>query len=384
MKKTDKPGCIIPFNGLTLGPSGDVLLCCVSSAFPLAHIDDIPDLQTFFESEIMNHKRSIQYSNEVKNDNACGRCYKNPHQTTWAHREDFKDWYNFGLNEDLKIKYLEFSTSNLCNQNCVMCGPKFSSKWQNLSNELSKYGFEYGYLPTNRLSEANIKKIIKVLPHLEVINIKGGEPFADPTNFKILEELTTVNKNCRIEIISNLQNIPDNILSILQKIPKEKLSIGASIDGIDFVYEWIRGSNFAKTVDTMEKIYLETGHDFSLNPVTSIHNFFTGDKIANYFVDKLYVRSIKYDNPVRYPYYCDHLYLPRDIYYNKIDDYYEISKMPKVIVSSPILHPIFFNDVEQHKYDKIFRYIDSINKIRGIDLYKHTPELVEVRNRVLQ
>ena len=52
-----------------------------------------------------------------------------------------------------------------------------------------------------------IEKIIKHLPHLEVINIKGGEPFADPTNFRILEELVKVNKDCRIEIISN---VPDS------------------------------------------------------------------------------------------------------------------------------------------------------------------------------
>ena len=94
MKKTDKPGCIIPFNGLTLGPSGDVLLCCVSSTHPLGHIDDIPDLQEFFESEIMNHKRSIQYSDAVMDDSACSRCYKNPHKTTWKHREGFKKYYD--------------------------------------------------------------------------------------------------------------------------------------------------------------------------------------------------------------------------------------------------------------------------------------------------
>lgn len=383
-KKTDKPGCIIPFNALTLGPSGDVLLCCVSSAFRLGHIDDIPDLQEFFESEVMNHKRSIQYSDAVMDDSACSRCYKNPHKTTWKHREGFKKWYDLGLNEDLKIRYLEFSTSNLCNQNCVMCGPKFSNKWQNLADELSTYGFEYIPYSTNRINDAGIEKIIKLLPHLEVINIKGGEPFADPTNFRILEELVKVNKNCRIEIISNVQNIPDNILDILQKVRKDKLNISASIDGVNSVYQWIRGSEFAKAVDTMEKIYLETGHNFGLIPVTSIHNFFTGDEVAKYFVDKPYVRSILYQNPVRHPYYCDHLYLPRDIYYNKINDYRNISKMPKVRVLGSILHPVFFDDVEQHKYDQIFKYIDSINEIRGINLYDHTPELVEVRNRVLQ
>ena len=384
MKKTDEPGCLIPFNALTLGPSGDVLLCCVSSAFPLAHIDDIPDLQKFFESEMMNHKRSIQYSDEVRNDSACSRCYKNPHKTTWKHREGFKEWYNFGLNKDLKIKYLEFSTSNLCNQNCVMCSPKFSNKWENLAKELSKHGFEYIHYSTNRINDAGIEKIIKLLPHLEVINIKGGEPFADPTNFRILEELVSVNDNCRIEIISNLQNIPDNILHILQKVEKDKLAISASIDGVDSVYQWIRGSEFGKAVDTMEKIYLETGHDFGLVPVTSIHNFFTGDEVAKYFIDKPYVRSISYENPVRYPYYCDHLYLPQDMYYNKIDDYHKISKIDKVTVLESILHPVFFNNVEQHKYNQIFKYIDTMNDIRGINLYDHISELAEVRNRVLQ
>jgi MoaA/NifB/PqqE/SkfB family radical SAM enzyme len=384
MKKTDKPGCIIPFNALTIGPSGDVLLCCVSSAFPIGHISEISDLQELFESELMEKKRQMQYSDAVLNDPACSRCYKDPHKTTWKHRTGFQEWYNFDQNPNKKIKYLEFSTSNICNQACSMCGPKFSNKWNFLVDEMHENKFyNVQHSPLNKMDNESIGKIKKLLPYLEVINIKGGEPFADPTNFEILEELIAVNSNCKIEIISNLRDIPENILNILKNVDRDKLSISASIDGVGPVYEWIRSSSFEQTVDTMEKIYLETKHNFGLIPSTSIHNFFTGDLIAKYFIDKPYIRSISYSNPVRHPQYCDHLYLTEKLYYEKIEDYLKISKHPNIFISNFILNPVLFRDVEPHNYEQIFRYIDVMNEIRGIDLYEHTPELREFKKNVL-
>ena len=38
------------------------------------------------------------------------------------------------------------------------------------------------------MPDSNIQQIIDVLPGLEHLIIKGGEPFADPNNIKILQK----------------------------------------------------------------------------------------------------------------------------------------------------------------------------------------------------
>ena len=68
----------------------------------------------------------------------------------------------------------------------------------------------------------------------EYLTIKGGEPFADPNNIKILEKVAKTNPKCRIEICTNFQLVTDKVIELLYKI--DEVHVQASIDGIYKLY----------------------------------------------------------------------------------------------------------------------------------------------------
>ena len=93
-----------------------------------------------------------------------------------------------------------------------------------------------------------------VLPGLKELQLKGGEPLMDIRNVQILDALSKVNPECNVIICTNGQNISRSFLDVIKKNPKQ-YQIGVSIDGINEIYNWIRGGEWNKTIITMQKIY---------------------------------------------------------------------------------------------------------------------------------
>ena len=56
-----------------------------------------------------------------------------------------------------KVQYLEYTTSNVCNQKCVMCSSKFSTQWADIESIFGRKSY-----PTQSLSDKSIDKIIKI------------------------------------------------------------------------------------------------------------------------------------------------------------------------------------------------------------------------------
>ena len=112
------------------------------------------------------------------------------------------------------------TTSNICNQTCVMCNSYFSTKWKKLEHHFIKAGFKeerYPH-PTMAYSKESTDKILKVLPNLKILQIKGGEPFADKNNLKILTKLAEVNPNCKVILVSNFQKYTKRMVACIRRI----------------------------------------------------------------------------------------------------------------------------------------------------------------------
>ena len=98
-----------------------------------------------------------------------------------------------------------------------------SIKRGELANFLSLYENQK-YVDLNNLDET--KEIVKlvsnlmvkeVLPKLELMIIKGGEPFADDNNISILENLFNVNKSCQVSIVTNMSVLKKKHIQVLNK-----------------------------------------------------------------------------------------------------------------------------------------------------------------------
>ena len=264
--------CAFPFNGITINAQGQVTLCCGSVAEPIGLLKDIPDLTDFYNGPEMEYYRKEMEEFRIGSLKSCGPCWRRYREgiDTIANANDFwrylltknfdTDWEFRKQNKTRPIRFLEYSCSNMCNQTCSTCSSFFSSKWRDIERQFSNEevtSFCKNIHEHQSLTDEDIQKIRKILPNLNLLVVKGGEPWADKNNVKILSEALDTNPGCSFFIVSNMQSIPDFTFKVLQKIDANQVTefnVAASIDGIGRVYDWIRGGygSFEKTVRTME------------------------------------------------------------------------------------------------------------------------------------
>ncbi len=152
-----------------------------------------------------------------------------------------------------RLRNLIFFVTSRCPLKCKHCF---------YSSELNKR--------INELTIEEIEKIIKKMPHLESVQLSGGEPFAR----KDLVDIIKIFKNYNIKSIG----IPTNgylVSSIVKKSKKiknlgVKFNVTISIDGNEELHDKIRGvkgsfKNAIRTFDGLKKEKIRTGFSVALS-----------------------------------------------------------------------------------------------------------------------
>lgn len=352
--------CKAPFLGITIDPAGWLQLCCATNnrEYFGKKITDVDNLKDFFLSSSYDKIRNQMKEGGLESISQCQHCWGSLNGE-WTEADNYA---TKTYNEPLAIRYLEVTTSNICNQTCVTCSSYFSTKWRKLEKQFGR-----GISPSFYLDDASINKILDVLPDLHYLQIKGGEPFADKNNLKILKELAKVNPECRLIITSNFQNIPDEWFEVLQSL--KNIQAGASIDGIHRNYDWIRGGNFEQTISTMEKFYELTGSKIVINVCISLYNIFILKDIKEYFSSKEYVESIIFNNLVSYPEYLSINTLKKSKIISAVGISEQFGNILKV---DGAIRPDSF------LVDKFYQHTNTMNNVRGFNIFDLQPELCEI------
>lgn len=266
--------CKYPDTGITVHPSGTLHVCCniKNSYSEGTHISEIDDFEKYFYSTKMNKWRE-NFSQGWEKFDGCNTC-KGPNKVYPS---------SFRYDRADGLQFLEMSTSNVCNQQCVMCNSRFSSKWNNIE-EL----FDRAPSKTYSFSDKDIEKVIRVLPRLKRLMLKGGEPFADQKNLIILEALSIVNPDCKLVIVTNGQRVSKGFVNVLKKLTN--VNIRVSIDGLGKRYEWIRGGNFKELEDTINLLSYTLLKPLETCPTASIYNWFYMDELKSYIEDSIYLK----------------------------------------------------------------------------------------------
>ena len=386
--------CKAPHMGFVINPRGNITLCCMSGDFPLKAISDTDNLTDYYNSQEFNQYREMSQSNAWRKNKICRDCRgekdENSHRVVIKNKmksPNLVDDRKLMLNgQTAPIRSLEVTSSNICNQNCSTCFPALSSKWNELAAHLDEHhegcwetsprGPTIGQMPIIRLSDSDLKKIIKVMPGLDRFELKGGEPFADKNNIMLLDELSKVNDHCEVIIVSNFQTIPDKFMEILKRFGN-RLKMSASIDGTNKLYHWIRSSPWEKTVSTMEKFYKETGVKITINTCVSLYNFFNLDDIIDYFKDKDYIRWITLNNKVLHPLACNPKYIPYEMLEDKLTEYF-IKYGNEDKIELDVIFNLEHEEPDAAIKSQVFMRMFGLDSYRGFKLLDIVPELKQI------
>lgn len=392
--------CYLPFHGITIDSQGLICLCCMEDIsnssgerfIPRVHIDEVDDLEEYWRSEFPKIW-DLHLAGKATTFHPCNLCFDGCQRKAY---NTVQEQYALQLKEgrinwewdpnNPKIKFLEFTTSNICNQMCIMCSSRHSNKWGKYEKFFGRH--DQGLI---KMSDISIKKIKKILPNLSEMMLKGGEFFADPTNLDLLEYCAEVNPQCKISSATNMQKITKRHLNVMSKFDRINLSV--SIDGTNKIYDWIRGGNFQKTVDNMKRVQ-DVGVRVNVNITISIYNFFNLFDIIEYFSHPSLDCHINCKNIVHWPTWCSVYSLPKDVVENQMQKYFTIMgdaiKANNFRFLNNLGVPNFFegeldgyNDIlpdwEKIK-PKVIEYTNQMNKIRGFDILDYIPQLKSLIN----
>ncbi len=372
------------FNGgLTINPDGSIVLCCVSSQNKLAHISEIDDLNQFYNSSLFNYIREKMKSGLLPTETcqACNFAREQGHTAaidSWV-REKIK-WTSDDIDYHT-ISFLEFAPSNICNQNCVMCGSFYSSKWVEWELDAIEDGLTFRFKEKHQyvtnfhnevwsMDDKDLQKIYDVLPNVKRINLKGGEPFADKRNYDLIRHCMKLKNPPIISSTTNFSSIPNEIMDLICDYPKFRM--GVSIDGTDKVYEWVRGASYKQTIDNCHT-YMKRSNNGIL-VVTATPTIYTLYSLDDYMLE---MKSLGFKR-MQFMSCTSPKYVSIEAEENL--DYY-VQKYEKFLSTYDGMKVHFFENIYNRKYDinidksNVRDWIEFMNKKRGFDIRKYVPEL---------
>jgi len=385
--------CYIPFHGITVeSNTGNLTFCCQDNSRiatniggerikPAMNISDVDDLQDWWAEEFQDVWDAYDRG-EQRDFYPCNTCFGSKRTSNNTVFESYRDNLNQGTYSwkwkrggENKIRFLELAASNICNQMCVMCSGRHSNQWLEhdyLFDRADKYQLW-------RFSKEDAAKIHKVIPDLDVLYMKGGDPLADQMHIDFLQTAAKTNPDCTINLQTNMQGLRKRDLPIFEKL--NNLRPMVSVDGTGDIYNWIRGGDWDKITRNMEILYGETGIRSQIMITISLYNFWSIDRIFEYFYDKPYTRWMQCHNIVSHPRWCSHLYLPPNVVEDQL-----IKLMPiEHYYSRRTTFRDFFDPrsyYQENNYKEwlhsVWKYTDRMNKIRGYDILDHVPELRKI------
>ena len=368
--------------GLTINPDGRIILCCVSTQKELAHISDIDNLNEFYNSSLLNEIRDTMKSGSLPED-WCFSCIK------WRENGEsaaIDDWVPRMIKwnpDDVKyhtINFLEFAPSNICNQNCAMCGSVYSSKWVEWDNDALEDGLTFRFREDDQyvtnfhnkvwsMSDKDLQKIYDILPIVKRINLKGGEPFADKRNYDLIRHCIKLDNPPLISATTNFSTIPNEIMDLICDYPK--FNMGVSIDGTDKVYEWVRGASYQQTIDNCHTYMKKTGRSPVITSTPTLYTLYS----LNDYMSEMKDLGFKF---LQFMWCASPKYVSVEAeenieYYNE-----KHRKFLKTYDQVEVINP---ENLYKRKYDvninksHIKYWIEFMNKKRGFDIRQYVLEL---------
>lgn len=216
--KVAKEICFAPQKSMIFSFDGNVYLCCENKKDSIGHI-----LQESIHEIWFGEKRKLldkKINQDYNLSSGCKNCeYKIQNKNFSTVQAQIFDLYT-----DNKSNYparLEFEIHNTCNLECIMCSGIYSSSIQSNRNKLPNV--------PNLYTDKFIQQLDEFIPHLNSINLLGGEPTLIKPYYDIIEKVIQLNPSCFIHLQTNASTLNQRFKKLLER---GNFEIGISLDAL--------------------------------------------------------------------------------------------------------------------------------------------------------
>jgi len=210
--------CYAPYTSLYFDNRGNVRVCCHNWEHPAGNIlkNTIDEIWHGLQVEILrNALKSYQFGP------GCEFC-RNQTAETFANAA-MRRYDNFAVVEEAPRwpQQMEFSISNACNLECIMCRGLWSSAIRARREKLP---------PMPRLySNAFFESLWKYLPHVKWLKFLGGEPFLIAEYYTLWNRMVADHLSVPCHVTTNGTQYNRKVERVLEHIP---MSFSVSLDGV--------------------------------------------------------------------------------------------------------------------------------------------------------
>ena len=362
--------CILPWNHVRVWQTGKAWPCC-------QWVGETPDDLNIFNGDPMHHSLMVETRQRMLEDKpvkGCSRCYRLERETGTSMRTDVNTGIFGGINDRVnqmspihkdsepKLRYLELSISNACNNSCRMCGPDLSTHWYADAKKLGiaiPKGIQYNPMNHTDLSELRFLKLL------------GGEPLLHD------REINSILDSCDLENL-NLMLITNSTMRPTEETIKRfkrlnKLTITLSIDAFGPLNNFLRtGSKWEEVKENLHWFKQQDWCKLTVHGVISAYNVNCFMELHEYCRDvvKCYSNHMVLEGPE----YMRPRHLPEGVKQKLLDRYEAYTQKPGFVKDT-------IYELKQPGNWETFDTMDQImNGVRNENFRTLNPELDNLLN----
>jgi MoaA/NifB/PqqE/SkfB family radical SAM enzyme len=216
--KSLRAACYAPFTALYFFPDGNVRVCCYNSSHLVGNLSETTIAGIWKGEKIKALRRALA---DYDFSSGCKFCAlqlaDGCHNALYARHYDR---FPVSSAEPAWPLRMDFSLTNTCNLECIMCQGARSSSIRARREKRQPLPKIYG--------ESFFAELRTYLPHLAHARFLGGEPFLSSECFRIWNMMVADDLSIHSEIVTNGSQYNSRVEQVLDRL---RLDISVSLDG---------------------------------------------------------------------------------------------------------------------------------------------------------
>ena len=378
--------CAAPWSHLYIDTGGLVRPCCTSDIiYGNTNTTSIKD--TWNSSETIKFRKNLLAGNKQE---GCKFCYLQEKHTGQSLRTGLNSQYGNLISEDvtpeMRIKYLDIRSSNLCNMACIMCGSTYSSNWYADEKILyDKTSTPTKFVEITKETENDVIENI-LSDDIDLVYFAGGEPLITPYHYQLIEKLISmgISNDINLRYNTNLSTLKYKKIDLAERWSHFKsVEIAASIDMIGEQAELHRyGTDWKKISEHLHTVRYDIPN-VTLTPQITVTALSIGylPELLTYFIDELEFtdKDFIHFNLSIWPEKLNPQLLPESIkklYTNKLQSFLdntEYRSLCEPVINSTLTE---MNEIDNsRKFEDMTSYLSQLDSLRSSNWKELWPEI---------